>query len=78
MNEKLIRKIAAYLALIILLLYIISGYGITQYQIVEKITLGILTKSLSFKIHSVLIIPLVILLGIHLYFSCDLFKKWRK
>ena len=69
------RKTAAYLAITTVILYIITGYGITRYQIVEKLTLGLLSKALSFKIHLWLIVPLVIFLALHLYFSCDLLKK---
>ena len=75
------RKIAAYLFLLVLVLYVITGYGITRYQIVEKITFGILSKALSFRLHRLLIYPLIILLIIHLYYSCsllDYFKKFFK
>ena len=77
-KKNQIRKTTAYLALITIILYIITGYGITQYRIVEKITFGLLHKSLSFKIHSWLIYPLIIFLLVHLYFSCDLFSWLRK
>jgi cytochrome b subunit of formate dehydrogenase len=78
MENKTVRKIAAYLFFTVILLYIITGYGITQFRFVEKYTFGILTKTLSFKIHFNLIIPLIILALIHLCFSCSLFKGLRK
>ena len=72
-NNK-IRKWASYLALIVIILFIITGYGMTQYRIVEKLTFGLLQKSLAFKIHSFLIYPLIIFLLVHLYYSCSLFR----
>lgn len=78
MTRKLIRKIAAYLALAVVLLYIITGYGITQYHIVESLTFGLLGKALSTKIHFFLIYPFLIFLLVHLYCSCDLLKWLKK
>jgi hypothetical protein len=50
-TARVIRKTNAYLALTTVILYIITGYGITQYRVVEKITFGLLTKAWSFTIH---------------------------
>jgi len=76
--KQTIRKTSAYLFLLTIIMYIITGYGITQFKFIEKYSIGLLTKALSFKIHMILIYPLVILALIHLYFSCDLFKWLRK
>jgi thiosulfate reductase cytochrome b subunit len=75
---SVIRKTNAYLALVTVLMYIITGYGITRYQLVEKITFGLLNKALSFQIHSYLISPLIIFLLIHLLFACNIFRRQRK
>jgi thiosulfate reductase cytochrome b subunit len=77
-NRIQIRKTAAYFSIATVILYIVTGYGITQYRTVEKLTFGLLSKSLSFKIHSWLIIPLIIFLFTHLYFSCDLLRGFGK
>lgn len=71
MNLSLInaRLWTKFLLLAIVLLYIITGLGIKYYQIIEKITFGILTKSLSFKIHDILLIPFLILLFLHIYLT---------
>ena len=50
-------------------LYIITGLGITQYQTIEKLTFGILTKALSFKIHDNLLIPFLIFLFLHIFLA---------
>ena len=73
-----IRRTAAYFLILTVILYIITGYGITQYQAIEKLTFGMLNKALSFKVHMWLIYPFVIFLFLHLYFSCDLLKWLRK
>ncbi len=47
-------------------MYIITGLGISYYRIIEALTFGLLTKALSFKIHSYLLIPFLILLALHI------------
>lgn len=67
LKENLAKRLVRWLLLVVIILYIITGFGITEYRIVELLTFGSLTKSLSFKIHNVLIIPFVALLGLHIY-----------
>ena len=66
---KYFKKTIHILLTILTILFVISGLGITNYQIVEPITFGLLSKSLSQKIHLNLTIPFVILLIIHLYLT---------
>jgi hypothetical protein len=73
-----IRKLTAHLALVTVILFVITGYGMTQYQIIEKITFGLLSKSLSFKIHSYLIYPLIVFLLGHLYFAYNISNWFKK
>jgi len=61
------ERLAHWLLLAVTVLFLISGFGISDYRIVESLTLGLLTKSLSFRIHSNLWILLVALLGLHIY-----------
>ena len=68
-NPKSIRKFMHWLLLVVVLLYIVSGFGITEFRVVETLTLGILTKSLAFKIHDVLWLPFVVLLVSHILSS---------
>ncbi len=63
MNRKLIR----WSLFAIIILYIISGFGITQFRVVETVTLGVLTKPLSFRIHDYLLFPFIVLLTLHMY-----------
>ena len=66
-KERLIRKITHWLLLVVILLYLVSGFGITEFRVVETLTLGLLTKSLAFKMHDVLWVPLLILLVLHMF-----------
>lgn len=68
-DKKIIQKITQAVLLLVIVIYIITGFGITQFRIVEYLTLGLLTKSLAFKIHSSLIIPLIVFLVLHVYFG---------
>lgn len=61
---------------IVLILFIISGYGITNYHIIETITFGAISKPTAYQIHINLIIPLIILLALHIFLSLQ--KKYTK
>ena len=67
-NQDLFKKIIHWLLVVLLIIFLVSGFGITEFRTVESITLGLLTKNLAFKIHENLWIPLLILLGLHLFF----------
>ena len=66
-NQILIRKITRWLLLAVVLLYLISGFGITEFRVVETLTMGLLNKSLAFKMHDVLLIPMLVLLVLHVF-----------
>jgi thiosulfate reductase cytochrome b subunit len=63
---EIVKKAIPWLLLAVLVLYIITGYGITQFRTIETITFGLLSKNLSFKIHSALTIPFLVLLVVHI------------
>ena len=67
MTQQLAKRIVQWLLAIVIIAYIITGFGITEYRIVESLTLGLLTKPLAFKIHNNLWIPFVALLILHIY-----------
>ena len=65
-NWQRMSKAAVHGVLLILTgLYLVSGLGITQYRIVEALTLGLLTRSVAFTIHDALLVPFVALLCLH-------------
>ena len=63
--------------MVFIVLYIITGFGITEYHIVESITFSVLSKPVSHLIHSNLFIPFIILLILHILLSTKTiyFKK---
>ena len=69
MKRQSARKIAHWLLLIVAMVYLISGFGITEFRIVESLTFGLLTKTLAFKIHDTLWIPFIVLIFLHIFLS---------
>ena len=63
------RKIVHWIFFAFVIVYLITGFGITEYRMVEPLTLGILNKNLSFQIHNVLWIPFLILLALHIFLT---------
>ena len=61
------KQVVHWLLVAALVLYGFSGFGITQFRIVEPATLGLLTKALAFKIHDYLLIPFLLLLALHIW-----------
>lgn len=58
-------RLSGWLALLLLLLTVVSGYGISEFRLVTALTFGLLTKVLSFRLHHYTELPLVALLSIH-------------
>lgn len=72
MDKKLIRRIIHWGLLVIITIFIITGLGIANYRFIESITLGLLTKPISFQIHNYLIYPLIVFLYLHILIT------WKK
>ena len=68
-NLKILRKSVHWLLAAGLVIYIVTGFGITEWQTVEPWTLGLLGKAESQKIHNAIEIPFLSLLFIHIYLS---------
>jgi cytochrome b subunit of formate dehydrogenase len=67
LKENLARQLVHWLLLAVIVLYLLTGFGITEYRVVEQVTFGLLTKNLAFNIHNNLLVPFIILLGLHIY-----------
>ncbi len=67
LKESLARQVVHWLLLAVIVLYLLTGFGITQYRVIEQVTFGLLAKPLSFQIHDNLLIPFIVLLGLHIY-----------
>jgi len=67
LKSHLAKAIVHWSLLALVVLYFVTGLGITEYRTVEGLTFGLLTKTLSFKVHNNLWIPFLILLALHVY-----------
>jgi len=77
MNKLRTIKILTHVSLtIVSILFIVTGLGISNYQVIESLTGGTLSKLTSFQIHSNLIIPFIVLLIAHIVFTIG--KKFQK
>jgi thiosulfate reductase cytochrome b subunit len=72
---EIVKKVIPWLLLALLALYIITGLGITEYRIIEKITFDGLSRNLSFKIHDNLLYPFLVVLVAHIVLRYALKKK---
>jgi cytochrome b subunit of formate dehydrogenase len=66
-NQQRIKGTIHWLLTVLVIIYLITGFGITEYRVVEPLTFGLLTKSLAQKIHISLEIPFIILLILHIW-----------
>ena len=64
---NLATEIVRWSLLVVTLLFIISGFGITEFRVVENITFGLFTKQLTFRMHEYLWIPFLFLLVLHVF-----------
>jgi len=70
-----LRRAMGWLLLVLSLLLVITGLGITEFRTVEAASFGLLTRSLSFQLHSLLWIPFLLVLALHLALSCRAGKR---
>jgi len=75
-NQLLVRRTIHWLLTVVVIIYLITGFGITQYRIVEPLTFGLLTKNLAHIIHMSLEIPFIILVVLHLWLL-PLLKRFK-
>jgi len=75
-NQDLFKRIIHWLLAVLAMIYLVTGFGTTEFRTVETLSLGLLSKNLAFKIHNNLWIPFIILLGLHIFFS--LIKKRKR
>ena len=64
-----LRRTVHWLLAASLLVYIITGYGLTEFRTVTPITFGIANKVISMKLHEALGLPFLVLLLAHIYLS---------
>ncbi len=62
---RLVKKFIAWLLLAVSLVFLLTGFGITNPEIIGPLTIGTLSKSSSIRIHEVLWAPFLALLLAH-------------
>ncbi|MFC1901257.1 DUF4405 domain-containing protein [Chloroflexota bacterium] len=63
------RKIIHWSLFAVMIIYMISGFGISYFRVVETVTFGLLTKPIAFKMHDYTLIPFIILLILHVFMN---------
>ena len=76
MSEQL-REWTHTLLLVVTFLFLVSGMGITEPNLINAITLRLLSKETSYRIHTLLLYPFTALLLTHLYLVLAP-KIWKK
>ena len=64
------RRAVGWLLLFLAILLVLTGLGITEARWVTPLTFGLLGKALSFQLHSLLWIPFIVVLVLHMALSC--------
>lgn len=72
---RFFRSLVRWLLFVAVLLYAISGYGISNPGTVESLTFGLMTKSAALSIHNNLIVPFALLMFLHIL---PFFIRWSK
>jgi cytochrome b subunit of formate dehydrogenase len=67
LRENLARRVVHWLLVAVIVLYLLTGFSITEFRVVENVTFGLLSKNVAFYIHNNLLIPFIILLILHIY-----------
>ena len=77
--KKTIKKLIHWSLTFFIIIYIITGFGITEYRTIQTISFGLITKPSAFYLHTILIYPFIILLVLHILLTLNIKKiKWNK
>jgi len=74
-SRNKVKKTVHIILGILIFLVIISGLGIIYFNSIEMVTLNLLNKDVSFQLHSLLFLPLLLMLLIHIFFPWLWSKK---
>lgn len=67
MNKILFRKIINFLLLLVIVLFVVSGFVMTNPKFLDFFGMGVFRRGDFFSLHSGLVVPLIILVIIHVY-----------
>ena len=73
---RIVTTLTHILLTVFIILLIITGFGISYYQIITALTGNTLSKLTSYQLHTTLIIPFIVLLIVHIAFTMG--KKLKK
>ncbi len=69
MKDRDIKRLVIWLLIGVTILFLLSGFGITAPDLVTAITLGALPKPVSYRLHTYLWGPFLLLLLLHIYLA---------
>lgn len=75
LRRAVLKRYVANLLLVIVALYLLTGFGITNPGLITSLTLGLLGKAQSTEIHLQLWGPFIIVLLVHVYLALRPPKK---
>jgi len=75
MKKQTAQKWTIRILIILTFLTMLTGFGITHPSVIGPLTLGLMEKSLSHKIHTILWGPFLIAVLIHIYLSTGRTQK---
>jgi hypothetical protein len=67
-GKLMVRRVGhwfGWLALVVMLLALLTGYGITQFRVVDPLTFGLLGKAVSQRWHETVAVLMAALLTVH-------------
>jgi hypothetical protein len=68
MRRRLVKKGLDWALLGMTLVYVLTGFGITQFRVIEPLTFGLLSKNRSLRLHESLLAPFLLLLSLHVLY----------
>ena len=77
-NLQLAKRTTQWMLTAAVIVYLLTGFGITQFRIVEPLTFGLLTRNLAHRIHVNIEIPFIVLLVVHIWVLPLVRRFWLK
>jgi hypothetical protein len=69
MKDRDVKRLVMWLLGGVTILFLLSGFGITTPDLVTTLTLGVLPKTVSYRLHTYLWGPFLILFLLHIYLA---------
>ncbi|MCX6699809.1 MAG: hypothetical protein NTV68_07770 [Methanomicrobiales archaeon] len=69
MKDREVKRLVIWLLGGVTIVFLLTGFGITAPDLVTPLTLGVLPKSVAYRLHTYLWGPFLILLLLHIYLA---------